>query len=335
MNTRTAHFLSAMLMLSICNAVVGQNGPPTPEEEWPVVNTGCRVSNFPSPGLSLYVDKEDAFQFKYPSALKTEDSSLQFENWTCVDFFHSGEGVRLEVSLPSSLQGPVWGHGENVVVEKRAFNQLDWVNYTDTRSGSASYCTYWKHEQVCIFGADTSREHRLSENLMRTMREIESTFVFTDISGRLDNRIAAVKVGQRFGNLRVRRVITSETTGRIPKEFEDYEPYGEIDFSGYIRLTGYLENRHTMNSGPYWSFDPDTKSNFLLSCALDKNLQFQVEFNNGGFVGQQIDRLGSQEYGSVEEKVVTVVVKNVSVFFLPMGGPSSVSADLVSIIENH
>jgi len=99
---------------------------------------------------TLHVDKVDGFQFKYPSALKTEGSSLEFENWTCVSFLHSDESISLEVTLPALHQEPFQAQGGDMSVETRIFNQLKRMNYS--APGRATDCTFWKREQVCIHG---------------------------------------------------------------------------------------------------------------------------------------------------------------------------------------
>ena len=333
MNMDRTHFAAAILMAFVGCAAVGQNGPPTLEEEWPVVHAYCRTPNYPLPGLSLYVDKEDGFQFKYPSALKTEDSSLEFENSTCVDFFHLGEGIRLEVSLPSAYEEPIFTFDKDASVETQIFNQLKWTNYS-TPAG-AEFCTWKSHEQVCIEGIDTSVAHRVSNNLLRAMREIESTFVFTDITSRLDSRIAAVKVGDRFGNLRAKRVVTMEMEDRNQKKYY-LGSYGEIYFTGSLKLVGGMENMGTMNSGPRWEFSPDSKNGGSpLPFDLGTDLLDSIEFNNNYSIDKRLSKLPPSPYGTAVEAELTIVVKNIVVIFHPARGGSIIRADLVSMVENH
>lgn len=322
------------MSLFICGAATGQDTPIEPSKEWSVEHgPGCRLPQYPIPGLRLYVDEVDGFQFKYPSALHTDGSSLQFESEMCVNFFHLGEGIRLEVSLPSSFQRPLWGEGTGVSVEKQSFNQLDWFNYEDARNSSAEYCTYWKHEQVCISGGDTSGEHRLSSNLIRTMHEMESTLVFAGVSDRLDSKIAAVKVGERFGSLTVRRVLTMGMKDRSTNSDEGY--YGKIYFTGTLTLVGEIDNVGTMNSGSHWVFLPDSEKGPPIPFDLGKDLLDRLEFNNGSFVNDQMSRIPQSPQGPAVEPEITIVVRNVAAIFYPQGGESHVSADLVSMVARY
>jgi len=338
MNARNMYPLAAMLMFFICAAGAGQSEPPDASKEWPVPHSSsCKTTDYPLPGLTPYVNKVDGFQFKYPSALKTEGSSLEFENWTCVNFFHADESISMEVTLPALYQEPFQARGRGVSVDTRIFNQLKWMSYS--APGWATDCTFWKREQVCIQGGAVPSHGPLSDEIVKAMREIESTFVFS-ISDRMDSKIAKVKVGDRFGNLRVSRVVTREMAERNPRRSYagSHVSYGEIDFIGSVSMKGGLEDFRTMNSGPDWLFSPDAEISSLLSCNLCKDLPFHVEFTNDDFGVEQNGRVRSRRFGPISYSYAanfSVVVNNISVIFSPGRSPSVVRANLVSIVESH
>lgn len=326
-------------MFFICGAAVGQGAPSGANEEWPVPRSpGCSAQNrTPLSGLKLYVDKVDGFQFKYPSALKTDESWLGFVNGPCVDFLHRGETIRLEVTLPASYQKPFLAQEALTSVDTQVFNQLTWMNYS--APSSATYCTFWKGEQVCIYGGAIPAHGPLSDGVVKAMREIESTFVFS-LSDRMDSKIALVKVGDRFGSLRVKRVVTREMAERNPRgSYAGFHvSYGEIDFTGSVTMVGGFEDLRTMNSGPNWIFSPDAEPSSLLSCDLCKGLHFQIQFRNQDFETEQNDRIKSHRFGSIaydDNTEFTVVANKISIVFSPGDSPSLVRADLVRISENR
>jgi hypothetical protein len=341
MNLHNMHILSAMLMLSICSAAAGQNKPPESNEEWPVVHSpGCRISKFPLPGLSTFVDKVDGFQFKYPSALRLDAPSLLFVNTPCVEFFGRYENIQLVISLPDAFESPIPDYNKDAFVGKIVFNQLEWVNVVDQGLERATYCTYWKHEQVCIRGNSDSSPRRLSYNLMRTMHEIESTLVFTDAANRLDAKIAAVKVGDRFGKLRVRRVVTMEMEDRDPRRSYSGS-YGEIHFDGYLRLVGSMENTGTRLSSR-WEFSQDdegssqTRVELRLPFDPGRDPLDHIEFNNAYPIGERLAKFPPSPDGPAVEQRVSIILRNIVAIFYPVNniGPF-VRADLVSMVPAH
>jgi hypothetical protein len=333
--------LAAVLMLAICGGAIAQSVPPEPNEEWPVEHSpGCRTLNFPLSGLSTFVDKVDGFQFKYPSALHS-DGPRVFVNADCVEFLHQYEGINLEVSLPSVFQSPVPGYKQDAFVGKMVLNQLEWLNVVDQGLERATYCTYWKHEQVCIRGNTESRPRRLSYNLMRTMHEIESTLVFTDAADRLDAKIAAVKIGDRFGKLRVRRVVTMEMEDRDPGRRYYSGSYGEIHFDGNLRLVGSMEDAGTRRSS-HWVFSQDdeegsqTKVELQLPFDPGGDPLDRIEFNNAYPIGERLAKFPPSPDGPAGEQRVSIVLRNIVVIFYPASdmGPL-VTADLVSMVPAH
>jgi hypothetical protein len=170
------------------------------------------------------------------------------------------------------------------------------------------------------------------------MHEIESTFVFSDAADRLDAKIAAVKIGDRFGKLRVRRVVTMKMEDRDLRRSYSVS-YGEIHFDGYLRLVGTMENTGTRLSS-LWEFSQDaekgSQARFELRLPFDPGGDplDRFEFNNGGLIGQRLAKLPHSPYESAGEQRGSIVVKNITVFFYPESemGPF-VTADLVSMVS--
>jgi hypothetical protein len=79
-----------------------------------------------------------------------------------------------------------------------------------------------------------------------------TTFTFAPLSSRIDSKIAALKVGTRLGDLRIRRVITRQQAAGNRRSYY-YDPAGEVRFTGSVTLTSaVINNEQTMNSPPHY-----------------------------------------------------------------------------------
>jgi len=318
---RALRILAVMASIG-CSALAqsgasGRSGPET--------GTGQASGDVNAENLTTYENRDDGFQLKYPSFLQF--NGLEFRNLGGDDF------ITIYVSVASANPKPYLKLGKNmpVSVKKQTFNHLNWVNYS--YSGGARYCAYRNYELLCIEGTAVGAPGKqLSRVVLATMQEIESTLIFTDVSFRMDSKIAALKIGDRFGSLSVGRVVTrSMADGNRKKYWEN--PFGEVDFNGSLTLTGYIENNQSMNSGPDWVIGPDSESCASLPQVghlidFDKCQGIEIHFNNEDFVNQQVNRYR-------DGKQFTVVVSNLSEIYYPAGGPPYVRADLVRIVENR
>jgi hypothetical protein len=318
---RALRFLTVMVSIG-CSAL-GQSG--APGRSGPETGTGQVRDDVKAENLTTYEDKEDGFQLKYPSFLQF--NGLEFRNLGGNDF------VTIQVSVASVDPKPYLKLGKNVPVsvKKQVFNHLKWVNYSYL--GGATYCAYRNHELLCMEGVAVGAPGKqLSSVVLGAMQEIESTLIFTDVSFRMDSRIAALKIGDRFGGLRVGRVVTrSMADGNRKKYWEN--PFGEVDFNGSLTLTGYIENNQSMNSGPDWVISPDPESCALLPQVghpidFAEYQGFEIHFNNEDFVEQQVSRYR-------DGKQLTIVVNNLSEIYYPAGGLPYIRADLVRIVDNR
>jgi hypothetical protein len=331
MESSGTRFAPAIVMFFLACVAVGQSVSPEPTGRTPVVHAiDC---SHPEPwdgGFTLYQDKVDGFHFMYPSILNRE-ASLVFTDQPCGNFFHSGEIINMEVNLPSAYMEPVvsqYRRDSGVSVATQVYNQLKWVTYS--APGWVESCTFWNREQVCIYGGMHPPVGQISDAVLNSVHEIVSTFVIHP-SDRLDSRIAAVKVGQQYGRLKVRRVVTKEMKDRTLGKYS-YGSYGEVDFTGTLTLVGTMEDDGTMNSGPHWIFYTDFEDVSQWPFDLGRELLGSIEFNNGYLVRKQLDKIPPSAF-SAAEPVLTVLVKNIAVVFYPEGSRSIVTADFVSMVQ--
>jgi hypothetical protein len=324
------------LSLALGTSASSQCIPPKPsfpvEEPHPWV---CGIHPEPPPsGSSIFEDPIDAIRFQYPSALVP--AVLEFSNRPCtISYLHSGEAIMVAIGVSARDQPSAMSYDDNAVHETKEFNHLKWENYTTP--GGVEDCTESQHEQVCIRGFDTSTEHRVSKGLLDAVAQMESTFVFTDISRRLDFEIAALKPGSRFCGLPVKRVVLPEKLDRREKKPTfAINSYGVVKFDGTLALNGSIENNSTMNSPMEPDFDPDTGEASNLPLFPGQAIQYGIEFRNASFYDRELRRLTSSPNPDLdeferEEVTVTVVIKNLSVAYRPLGCCSTIQADLISM----
>jgi hypothetical protein len=132
MNLDRTHFATAILMVFVGFAAVGQNGLPTSKGK---EDTGCVTSSQSSdPSLMIYEDKEDGFQFRYPSSLHLDDNTLQLIDPVNKDY------IDLYVGF-SSAEPNLYRHIEkDVSIKTQVFGHLRWVNYSSLKW--SQYCTF-------------------------------------------------------------------------------------------------------------------------------------------------------------------------------------------------
>ena len=329
-----------MLVAFIQCAASGQTAPP-PKTRTAKVFPGfnCQVPEPPAAGSTLYQDKMDGFEFSYPAYLHSDGASLAFDDGPCFRSFHPNEVIVFRVNLPPAFEEPeqVRFGEKDTSVETQVINRLKWVKYSSR--GQADDCTFLNHEQVCIHGGVIPYGGELSPALLKAMQEMESTFAFTAASSRLDARIAAVRAGDRFGGLTVRRVVTRAMEDRNPKRSYSGS-YGEIYFTGSLKLVGSIENDGTSHSA-LWEFFPDGEDSsqgrvdLKLPFDAGKELLDRIELDGGLDVGKQMARLPPSPYGSAAERPVTIVVRNIAAYFSPGPGQSLIRASLVSMVPNY
>lgn len=296
----------------------------------------CNSSAPTAPGSSFFNDSMDGWHFEFPAAVERNGESLQFDNGPCGDsYLHSGEGISVEVRLQTRYQDPAVGLEPNAEKETRESDAVVW--HTFRTDGSIVACTFRDEEQVCIKGSDTSPAHHISPNLVAAVRQMQSSFAYSNFPPRLDSRIAALRIGDRFtGDLTVRRVVSRQLADQHPKEYPQLlSSYGAVDFAGTVSIHGVIEDDSTMNSPGLLDFYPDSRSPLSLPLFEAQSIQFGIRFRNSGFYRQELNRIWPpNERDSADQPNFTVVVKNISISYGTYGCCATIHADLVSITQS-
>lgn len=263
-------------------------------------------------------------RFQYPAYLHLNRCSLSLEPPCGVPYYFFD--IRIEVSLPSHYQAPTnYGPSVSAAVDTREVNGLQWKQYRTQER--AQFCTFADAEQVCILATDWSPEHTLPQAAVDAMEKIETTFDFTDPALRMDAKIAATRVGEKVGTLKVCRVITREMMERNPGKYgaRVEHPFGELDFKGELALKATIQDIGTMNYPGQYRIFPDREAGPQLPFYIEKNLAQGIYFKYPPALNRELREVG------YEHNDLTIVVDNIHAIFGPLGGGSSMTADLVSM----
>jgi hypothetical protein len=298
------------------------------EEPQPKSNPYVTITRAPKPDTMIYEDHWNALRFEYPSFLRLNDLGLGFRN--------AGDSNVIALYAEFSSTDPK-GYEElrkywpSVSFSKEIINGIPWVRYS--APGGAGYYFYRNYEEIAIEGVVEGNPRKpLSAAELAAMREIVDSLTFTSKESRMDFRIAAVKVGAKYGSVRVSRVVTrAMANGNRQKYWTN--PAGEVDFSGTITLSGYIDNEQTMNSGPAWTLGRIEAGDcaklpqiaYPISCSQLTNLQ--IFLTNADFIQQQFAKRTS------EDEELTVVIDDLAEVFYG-SGPPSFSAKLVKILDS-
>jgi hypothetical protein len=325
--------LSRISILSLIAAAGSFGQRVSPMRTGPVEEMTQHMCRHPAPppaGSILFRDPLDALEFRFPAALQAQ--GFTFTNRFCTTgYLTRGEAIQVRVAVSANSVQPAVNASGDVGHTTEKLNNLQWDNYAGPETAEA--CTLWQHEQVCIFGTYDS-SHKVSPALRDAVRNIESTLVFTGIAGRLDAKIAALRPGDRFCGLTVRRVLTRERIEHHPNPNRfTVNSYGAVDFAGTLTLRGSIEDDSTPNSPGIWSFGPDKDSSIPIFA--EQGLGRGIELRNRRFFEHEIRRLTrppNPGFDSLTENdSITVVLKNVAVAYRSPENFSTMEADLVSM----
>jgi hypothetical protein len=300
-------------------------GTAVQQQPQPQGNPYITITRAPNPDTMIYEDHWNAFRFEYPSFLKIDDLGLDFRN----DDDSNVISLHTEFSStdPKDYDG-LRKYWPSVSFSKENINGMPWVKYSATEG--TGYYLYREYQEVAIEGVVEGNPRKpLSPAELTAMRQIVSTFQFTPESSRVDFRIAAVNVGAQYRNLRVSRVITRATANGDHQKYWS-NPAGEVDFSGAMTLSGYIDNRQTMNSGPAWTLsgiEPGDCAKlpqiaYPVDCSQLTNLQ--ISLTNAEFIQQQFAKRTSSD------DELTVEIDDLAEVYYGSGLPS-LSAKLVRI----
>jgi len=215
----------------------------------PARNPDVTITDAQTSDTIIYENHWNAFRFEYPSFLEIDDIGR-------LSFRGAADSNVISLSTEFSSTDPRGYEGlrkywPSISFSKEIINGMPWVNYSS--ADGTGYFLYRENQQVEIAGVVSGYPRKpLSLDELAALRQIVSTFRLTPESSRGDFRIAAVKLGKQYGSLRVSKVITRATANGNRRRYWS-NPAGEVDFSGSISLTGYIDNRQSMNSGPAWT----------------------------------------------------------------------------------
>ena len=328
MNMPCAHGVLVAFLLAVdCAAMAQDARPPAMCRSQITRVVDCAKIQVPSSALESFEDELTGIRFQYPAYISLNTCSLLFENPPCGIPFAFGGNIGVKVSLASRYQAPVYVRPESVAVEAREVNGLEWNQYRTRDGRQVQFCTFADGEEVCIFAGDTSPKHHLPQAAVDAMEEIEATFGFTDPALRMDAKIAAIKIGEKVRALKVRRVITREMMEQDPGRYEASKshPFGELDFEGELRLKATIQDIGTMNIPGQYRIFPDREAGPQLPFYIDRNLAQGINFNYPPALKRELIEIGHGQHDLI------VTVKNIHAIFGPIGGGSSMSADLVSV----
>jgi hypothetical protein len=272
--------------------------------------------------IAAYRDEIEGIEFEYPAAL-APDGLIRFEDKPCLEFLGPREGISLEIFLQASYSDPFEGQQEKVTFRNDAIHEMIWRSYVTPRDVIS--CTFHAQQRVCIEArVYPPADAPLSEAIQYAVREIEETFRFRP-SDRLDAKIAAAKVGQRFGPLTISRVVTREMEDKMKMSYA--EGYGELSFSGAITLAGTMDDIGTGLSGPHPIFDADFQNPGNWPVDIGRESMGCMDFNNGSFVKKQAQNSSLFDVDSD----VKMKLKNITVRFFASRGGCNVTADMIAI----
>ncbi len=319
------------------------------------------ISVSPSGEAKMYNDLGLGFRFEFPlgwEGLQSRVTNIADDPCAihCPDYFRDGfcrEHCPSHISvtaLLSAVDPRIYVTRGGKATGKELINGLHWTTFTLPDGASGYYCY---HDGVAVqFETSVGVEKNLvpSDWVLAGLEQIVKSFSFTDGATRVDRQLAAFKVGQKLGNLTVKR-IHSETDrlgGVVTR----------VEFSGRLTLTGFLKIASTMNSPSSYSFLPfETESLHrmpLLKCpvadpgklppadescawptqcppAKPRDFIYPVEIH---FSNQKFAELQSGNVHS-DEAQGSIVVDNLTETFSSAGVRPSIKARLITFKEKQ
>jgi len=265
----------------------------------------------------IYEDKEDGFRFEYPAFLDLDD--------TCLTFHNPDDSNELALGIALASKDPGRFPGETEII-----NGMNWVKFSFPRGGGAGYAIYHNYEEASIEGTVQGTPAKpLSSGELQAMRQMVATFAFAPLSSRMDSKIAALKIGQKFGSVHVGHVVTRAMANGNRKKYWT-NPLGEVDFAGPLTLTAHISDQRSMNSGPQWvigavdTIDCSKLPQIAYPIDCKKLPYLQIRLNNPDFVARQM-----KENAYPDDVPLTIVVDHLIEVYYPGGGFPSFSANLV------
>lgn len=312
-------------LLIVTIGAYGQNAPTTSTAR---VDHVIDCIDHPDPDLTpvRYVDRDDGIEFSYPAVLFADQTQHYFQDTSCGRVLQNSESVHFAVTLAAHAPHPftqLW-QGDEISTESLGGQQ--WT--VSTRPGHLQACTYAYEEQVCFEGRRWSPDP-LSSGVVQTIHQMMSSLVFHP-SMRMDAQIAALKVGQKFGPLTIRRILDRPALVAAAKSGDDTRSYGQIEFTGTLTWNGDFENDGTMNSGPDWEFSPDFDDPAQWPFPLGRERLGFVRFTNDRVLDRGLSKSATHSQRH-DQGSWRLVVDHISVLLTP--DATTLSVHLVRMVQ--
>lgn len=284
-------------------------------------------------GVSVYQDFEHGFRFELPTGWVG-----YYGGYGGLAQHGKPETIFVEALFDTKDARRQLAQGTTVTGNEQA-NGLTWatLTFTDVRRGNYGYSLEHDGILVQVVASPLSTKEKTSPpSLAAAVKQIVSTFRFTDDPYRLDRQLAALKPGDKLGELTVRRVIHG--SGGFD------HPVATIEFSGQLTLSGeVILPSPTMLGGwaPYTMYPDDASGPMLprLKCPVEVPekegvSKYAVQLSNQRFVNQQFAQVPSiSGPHSFYESLTTVVVDDISESFYNAAMAPQVSARLVRVLS--
>lgn len=263
-------------------------------------------------GVSVYQDFEHGVRFELPTGWVGDNGGLGRRGSPgriFVQALFSTKDARQQLAKGTAAAG----------IERS--NGLNWmrVTFTDIRRGQEGYLL--EHDGMLVqvaAQAVASKDGMIPPATAAVVKQILSTFSFTEDPYRVDRQLAALKPGDKLGELTVKRVVYG--AGGFDR------PYATIEFAGHLTLSGdvVLPSPGMLGSWAPYSMSLDDASRPLLpelKCPVEGLAQrypwkYALSFSNQEFVNQQFGRFPSISAPHVwYEAEAAVVVNDVTARF--------------------
>jgi hypothetical protein len=277
-------------------------------------------------GAMVYQDFGRGFRFEFPG------------DWKGSKLFLSSPGTAAEIlvnPMIASSDPKFYVTEPAKPIGSETINGLTWTTLTWERGGRGYY-KYSHGLAIEFFVSAFGKNKAVDPAALAALHQVLSTFTFFDDPYRLDRQLAALKVGQKLGDLTITRI--------NPGAGGFEHPLATVKFAGQLTLTGNVVlPSPSMGGGwsPYFMY-LDNESRSLVpqlkcpveSLAPDSEWTFRVDFTNQEFTNQQFAQVpsisGSHAWYDAE---ATVVVDHVSEAFGNGGMKPQVSARLVRVLR--
>jgi Sel1 repeat len=278
-------------------------------------------------GKLQYEDFGYGFRFDLPFHLLAGQSIIHDPQWTQRFVVQALFAADPKTYLAGAATGPT------ETIRGLKWTELRWP---DGRVGSFTY-----HDGVMVtfvgsaVGVDSKTE--APAELLAALKQIQSSFAFFDDPYRIDHQLAALKVGQKLGDLTIAEIV-SGTAG------SDH-PTTTIKFAGQLTVSGQVISPYAVTPikwRPYFATDFNAASRAALpqlNCPVEgastaTGWTPAIEFTNQKFTNQQFANVPFMAGQSPwYQNAATVIVDDVTAVFGDGAAQPAISANLVKVVS--